>query len=770
MAALTPRKRKRSSVSSDGRQAFYGTPVKKLIVEYDDCPSPLTTRNSSRRNIRKSPPVTTYTNMADPTEKENVGASPLKSNAARKLVVSPIQTAPAPKAAYGNSPLLASPRAASPFKSSVSTRSFYKRDKMYVTPLDRKLINESKSSLSSSNESSVFSPPTSPVATIAPRAKRNKKQPGKRKSGPKGKKTPPGSGKKAINVPARKPTPSPRSDKGAGVNTLPSKPTPSPRSDKGAGVNTLPSKPTPSPRSDKGAGVNTLPSKPTPSPRSDKGAGVNTLPSKSTPSPCSDKGAGVNTLPSKPTPSPRSDKGAGVNTLPSKPTPEVEESAGVPSMKTTFLGLKMKPRPKLTVGAAFFATGKRPHSAPKRPSPNIKFPPLAKPPKQSTVPITKALPPHSALKGVVCVAEGQKQGQEGRKACNVPSESVAKKPESNKEVKLTRDHAGRESLPTSPAQAGTGMQRAAPDFPVMDEGEDSSVPKPSNKKGPTVFPIFSTPAGNKRPLDLRGDLASPVFSSTPTNAPAALRFPKQGKKKREGRKVAEDQLVIDAGQKHFGPIACSTCGMVYAAANLEDEAQHVQYHQRLLEGIRYVGWKKERVITEFWDGKIIMVSPDDPKYALKKAEEVRELVDSELGFQQVSLRCPSQTRTYMFVSNEKKIVGCLIAEPIREAYRVLAEPPSPHSVHREPLERHRAWRCSTEPEPAICGISRIWVFALMRRKAIASRLVDSVRSSFMYGSVLTTEEIAFSDPTPDGKLFASTYCKVPDFLVYNFVS
>lgn len=30
------------------------------------------------------------------------------------------------------------------------------------------------------------------------------------------------------------------------------------------------------------------------------------------------------------------------------------------------------------------------------------------------------------------------------------------------------------------------------------------------------------------------------------------------------------------------------------------------------------GWKKERVVAEFWDGKILLVLPDDPKYAVKK--------------------------------------------------------------------------------------------------------------------------------------------------------
>jgi len=30
------------------------------------------------------------------------------------------------------------------------------------------------------------------------------------------------------------------------------------------------------------------------------------------------------------------------------------------------------------------------------------------------------------------------------------------------------------------------------------------------------------------------------------------------------------------------------------------------------------GWKKERILGEYPDGRIILVLPDDPKYALKK--------------------------------------------------------------------------------------------------------------------------------------------------------
>ncbi|XP_072307128.1 uncharacterized protein [Eucyclogobius newberryi] len=231
------------------------------------------------------------------------------------------------------------------------------------------------------------------------------------------------------------------------------------------------------------------------------------------------------------------------------------------------------------------------------------------------------------------------------------------------------------------------------------------------------------------------------------------------------------QTIIDAGQKHFGPVACSVCGMLYSAANPEDESQHLLFHNQFISAVKYVGWKKERILSEFPDGKIILVLPDDPKYALKKIEEIREMVDNDLGFQQVESKCPSNTKTFLFISNDKKVAGCLIAEHINEGYRVIEELTLSGSEGEKVMfERQRAWCCSTTAEPAICGISRIWVVNTMRRQGIASRMLDCLRNNFIYGSNLSKDEIAFSDPTPDGKLFATCYFSTSQFLVYNFVN
>ncbi|XP_066209232.1 N-acetyltransferase ESCO1 isoform X1 [Saccopteryx leptura] len=263
----------------------------------------------------------------------------------------------------------------------------------------------------------------------------------------------------------------------------------------------------------------------------------------------------------------------------------------------------------------------------------------------------------------------------------------------------------------------------------------------------------------------------PNHSWPKCNSHLDITIPKDLKLK-EAEKADEKQLIIDAGQKRFGAVSCNVCGMLYTASNPEDETQHLLFHNQFISAVKYVGWKKERILAEYPDGRIIMVLPEDPKYALKKVDEIREMVDNDLGFQQAPLMCYSRTKTLLFISNDKKVVGCLIAEHIQWGYRVIEEklPVIRSEEEKVRFERQKAWCCSTLPEPAICGISRIWVFSMMRRKKIASRMIECLRSNFIYGSYLSKEEIAFSDPTPDGKLFATQYCGTGQFLVYNFIN
>lgn len=152
--------------------------------------------------------------------------------------------------------------------------------------------------------------------------------------------------------------------------------------------------------------------------------------------------------------------------------------------------------------------------------------------------------------------------------------------------------------------------------------------------------------------------------SLPSKCGGFLSSEEHIQKLREAAKDSDKQLIIDAGQKRFGAILCNICGMLYTASNPEDETQHLLFHNQFTSAVKYVGWKKERILAEYPDGKIIMVLPDDPKYALRKVDEIREMVDNDLGFQQAPLTC-SRTKTFLFISNDKKVTGCLIAEHIQ---------------------------------------------------------------------------------------------------------
>ncbi|XP_037541120.1 N-acetyltransferase ESCO2 [Nematolebias whitei] len=473
-----------------------------------------------------------------------------------------------------------------------------------------------------------------------------------------------------------------------------------------------------------------------------------------------------------------------------KPPPSSSSKPAEP--KKTFSFSSLKPKPKLFVGAAFFGTGKKPTSMYKKCT--LK---------------SSARPPLAAAKSKAANGKRPKQQLQETNQQNDPTEKdEAKKDQQNSgqrskfdptdwtdfvdepetvqplsSPKVLKERYGitKElkvvlSVTPSPKSAARSCvdqealvkQRGSELVLDLSEVRPSGAATSARKASAAVYPIFGSSSA-------RCSAVRPVSCSTPSGSSgASLQATVAATKERNLRKRREkqdgDQLIIDAGQKQFGATVCSSCGMIYSADNPEDNFQHTQFHQRFIDSIKFVGWKKERVVAEFWDGKILLVLPDDAKYATKKAEDVRQVVDSELGFQQVTLSRPTQAKTYLFINTDRLVVGCVIAEPIRQAYRVLEQPDQNKDMTKDDfMERHRAWCCSTVSEQALCGISRVWVFSLARRQGIATRMLDTVRTTFVYGSYLTKEELAFSDPTPDGKQFATKYCDTPTFLVYNFI-
>lgn len=123
---------------------------------------------------------------------------------------------------------------------------------------------------------------------------------------------------------------------------------------------------------------------------------------------------------------------------------------------------------------------------------------------------------------------------------------------------------------------------------------------------------------------------------------------------------------------------------------------------------------------------------------------MRIIVDKELGFVPDAENDKiAQRWTYLYILN-KRVVGMVSAESIREAY----------FLHDNNFDRDQQKR------KALIGIHQIWVHSRFRRRAIASRLIDTVREKMLYGMVVPRNQVAFSSPTEAGASFARRYSEL----------
>jgi len=222
------------------------------------------------------------------------------------------------------------------------------------------------------------------------------------------------------------------------------------------------------------------------------------------------------------------------------------------------------------------------------------------------------------------------------------------------------------------------------------------------------------------------------------------------------------QLYLDLGQVDFSCTTCKVCGIMYAKGEEQDEHTHDLYHKQFLQGIRFAGWKGERLLGKAAEGRILAVLPGDHPHHLAKVKEVSEHLEKQLGL------CPGwllsvQVKAFLFVK-EKKVLGSVIAEDIKECHRVWLATADGSEGGRPPLQ---SIALNKTNKGAICGFRVIWVHQSQRRMKVATRLLDAARSHWMPGCVIPHHLCAFSQVTEDGRALAQSYCRTSEFLVYK---
>lgn len=249
----------------------------------------------------------------------------------------------------------------------------------------------------------------------------------------------------------------------------------------------------------------------------------------------------------------------------------------------------------------------------------------------------------------------------------------------------------------------------------------------------------------------------PIFSTNFSHQKAPV-SPTVAKRKRSLlRAIGNDQnqYQLDAGQKRFGATECSTCSAIYQMGEPEDERAHQEFHDSVKD-LKFMGWKNEYVVGEYGRNRVVAVRPGDLKSWWTKALDVLKVVDKDLGFAESVVCDPDHSMVYLYIS-DRSVIGCLLAVPVQKAHKMIET-----AAEAEGIDC-----CTAEEYPVKCGVSRIWVHRPHRKGGVGRQLMDCMRKNFMFGHILSLEEIAFSSPTVMGKVFAEHYTGRKDYYVYT---
>ncbi|TDG53147.1 hypothetical protein AWZ03_000690 [Drosophila navojoa] len=214
-----------------------------------------------------------------------------------------------------------------------------------------------------------------------------------------------------------------------------------------------------------------------------------------------------------------------------------------------------------------------------------------------------------------------------------------------------------------------------------------------------------------------------------------------------------NQYQIDAGQKAFGARQCQQCGLVYTVHEPEEEQLHREYHDSV-HVLRFKGWIDEDIVAVYpeWspDGRIIRLNERAPHARLQRLTELIKVIDKELGY---SSYIVPKTFVAFFAVRKQQIVGLCLVHPLTQAHRFIQVDGTDYF--------------SEETFEASCGVSRIWVSSLQRRKGIATKLLRAVQYHTILGVEIHRDRIAFSTPTDDGRALIRQFTQTDNFLTYD---
>lgn len=186
--------------------------------------------------------------------------------------------------------------------------------------------------------------------------------------------------------------------------------------------------------------------------------------------------------------------------------------------------------------------------------------------------------------------------------------------------------------------------------------------------------------------------------------------------------------------------------MVYTPGAAGDDAVHRKHHAAYLRRRHptlKVG-RSMRVLAETHEGKYVAVRSGDAA-GVRGMRSVDDFVRERLGGGGVAFGEGWQGgESWMAVAYvvAGDVWGYLYAERVERAETARVKGGGIAVSEGRTVRR------------VFCGVRRVWVKDDVRRKGIASRIIDLVRTHLIYGHVFERGDVAFTAPTAEGGFLA----------------
>ncbi|KAI6228744.1 hypothetical protein M3Y99_01194400 [Aphelenchoides fujianensis] len=249
-------------------------------------------------------------------------------------------------------------------------------------------------------------------------------------------------------------------------------------------------------------------------------------------------------------------------------------------------------------------------------------------------------------------------------------------------------------------------------------------------------------------------------------SPRAARPPAAKRTPTRKRKIDETQTIIDAGQRKFGLEMCATCGMTFNANHEHDVKVHEEFHNRFsstkpfhVRPQQMEAWKKnlkhETITAKAVQATIFQLHESTTSTLRRKVDEIVETnINPELGF------C-ADVATWK--DGRSALVLVVHADAAAKSPQMIAAVGLVDAIQSAVLQPD-----GRKLRGAFVGVNRVWVHESLRRRGLATLLLNVARRLVHPAVPLPKVLVAFDEPEAGGLEFAVAYTKQKDgkYLTY----